>query len=96
MVSKPLSYHYQPSPDSLYHLTLGQQIALSAKTYGDREGFVACLENVRYSYVEILQKVNKFFIMIFSFKNLLIFNLKKMLYMHIAHKNRLMSWQQHY
>lgn len=53
------SYFHNVGAEPLKYRTLGQQLALTADKYGDREAIVSCHENVRLTYSEVLTRADK-------------------------------------
>lgn len=45
--------------EPLKYRTLGQQLAITADKYGDREAVVSCAENIRITYSEALLQADK-------------------------------------
>ncbi|KAJ6649642.1 Medium-chain acyl-CoA ligase ACSF2, mitochondrial [Pseudolycoriella hygida] len=56
---KKLSYYHHIGNDPLVYRTLSEHFEISVEKYGNREALVSCYEGKRYTYTEVLDKVNR-------------------------------------
>lgn len=54
-----LSYYHRVGKEQLQYKTIGQVLKSSASKFKDREAIVACSENSRITFDEILDKVDR-------------------------------------